>query len=192
MTSPRSALGRRFDVEQKTVKLKDGSEVLIRPMRSDDLERSFTFFQTLSKENRVYLRRDITKRHLVERRIRDMEAGEVRRIVAVVDDKIVADGALELESHGWKADMAELRLIVAHEHQNKGLGQVLAHELYAMAVDEGVREIVVRVMRPQADALTILRRIGFRDETLLPDYVKDRDGNQQDLVLLRCRLADVD
>jgi L-amino acid N-acyltransferase YncA len=177
-------------VEQKRVKLKDGSEVLIRPMASDDLDRSFAFFQTLAKEDRIYLRVDITKRHMVERRIRDMEAGEVRRIVAVVDDKIVADGALELESHGWKADMAELRLIVTHEHQNKGLGQILANELYNMAVAEGVREIVVRVMRPQREALSILRQIGFRNETVLPDYVKDRDGKLQDLVLMRCRLTD--
>ena len=34
---------------EKRTKLKDGSEVLIRPMNKDDVDRSFEFFQSLGK-----------------------------------------------------------------------------------------------------------------------------------------------
>ena len=36
----------------KTVHLKDGTEVQIRPMTRDDLDRSFTFFKELPEDDR--------------------------------------------------------------------------------------------------------------------------------------------
>ena len=105
---------------KKLVKLKDGTEVLIRPMTAADLDRSVAFFQSLPEEDRAYLRADTSKREVVERRIRVMEAGGARRLVAILDDEIVADGALELEGPGWKEDLGELRLIVTPSQKRKG------------------------------------------------------------------------
>ena len=98
---------------KKEVKLKDGTGVLIRELSKDDVDRSFAFFEALPEEDRAYLRVDVTKRELVRQRIYTMESTGIHRLVAVVDDQIVADGALELQSLGWKEHMAELRLIVA-------------------------------------------------------------------------------
>ena len=59
--------------------------------------------------------------------------------------------------------------------------------------EENVRldleQVIARVMRPQKAALSILRGIGFTDEHLLPDLAMGRDGNTQDLVLMRCQLS---
>ena len=126
-------------MDGKPVRLKDGREALIRPMTRDDLDSSFVFFQALPREDRAFLRYDVTKRAVVERRIRNMEAGKAKRIVAVVDDGIVADGALELEGHGWKEHVGELRLIVAREHQRNGLGMLMARELYHLALAADVK-----------------------------------------------------
>jgi L-amino acid N-acyltransferase YncA len=175
-------------MEEKRVQLKDGTEALIRPMKESDFEASFAFFQALPNEDRAFLRVDVTKRRLVKKRIKDIETGKVKRIVAEVDGKIVADGALELAGHGWKQHVGELRLIVARDHQRKGLGMFMARELYQIASAERLEEIVVRMMRPQDAAHSIMRRLGFRDQTLLPEYVRDRDGKLQDLILMRCHL----
>jgi len=42
----------------------------------------------------------VTRSDQVQRRIDDMLAGRVERLVALVGDEIVADGALELVGHG--------------------------------------------------------------------------------------------
>jgi len=175
-------------MEEKHVKLKDGSDVVIRPMRQDDLERSLTFFAALPREDRAFLRVDVTKRSLVEERMFDIETGSVKRIVATLGDEIIADGALELAGHGWKEHAAELRLIVARDQQRKGLGMLMARELYAQANAEHVEEIVVKMMRPQNAAHSIFGKLGFRNQTVLPEYVKDRDGKLQDMILGRCDL----
>jgi len=173
---------------ERETKLKDGTRVVIRPMRTNDLERSFAFFQALSAEDKAYLRRDVSNREVVAERIRAMESGRVKRMVAVADDRIVADAALELESRGWKEHVAELRLIVAGDYQRKGLGLSMARELYSVATEAQVEEIIVKMMRPQVAARSIFRKLGFHEETLLPDWVKDTTGHKQDLILMRCDL----
>jgi L-amino acid N-acyltransferase YncA len=170
------------------LKLKDGTEVLIRPMEPADLERSFSFFQELPAEDRAYLRRDVTKREVVERRIRTMETGTIKRLVAVVDDKIVADGALDLATHGWGERVGEIRLIIARPYQRKGLGILMARELYSLAAAEKVEEIVVSMMRPQKAARSIFRKLGFHEEVMLPEYARDIGGKRQDVVVMRCDL----
>ena len=176
---------------ETTAALKDGTEVLIRPINRDDVGRSYAFFQELPKEDRAYLRVDVTRREIVERRIRSIELGGVRRLVAMVGDKIVADGSLDLEGHGWGEQTAELRLIVARPYQHLGLGTLLARELYYLGMQRKLDRIVVRVMRPQSRAHRIMKRLGFREEFLIPEHVRDQDGNWQDLIIMRCNLDEL-
>jgi len=177
--------------EPRTVKLKDGNEVLIRGMQREDLEASFAFFRALPEENRLSLRRDLAIREVIEERIREMEEGAVKRLVAVVDDKIVADGALEFSHFGWERHLAELRLFVATPYQRKGLGMLMAGALYDLAGSSGIEEIVVKMMTTQTAALRIFHKLGFQDEVVLRNWVKDMKGARRDLVLMRRRLEDL-
>lgn len=172
----------------KIMQMKDNSEVLIREMTLDDLDRSLAFFLNLPEEDRLYLRRDVTLRESVEERIRTMDTGLINRLVAVVDDRIVADGSLELEAHEWKKHIAEIRLIVAHNYQRKGLGTLMARELYFLAASRKVEEIIVKIMEPQKGVVNIFKRFGFHQEAILPDYVKDIHGLKHDLIVMRCDL----
>ena len=178
-------------MDEKVATLKDGTEVVIRPLRDEDIERSCRFFLGLPREDREYLRGDVTQRAAVERRFRTMKEGRVRRIVAVVDDKIVAEGALELAGFDWEAHIGELRLIVWRPYQRKGLGMLMARELYLLAASEKLEQVVVAMMRPQVAAQSIFRKLGFKEETVLPDHVKDRSGRRQDLILMRCDLEEL-
>jgi len=177
--------------EPRTARLKDNKAVLIRAMKREDLEGSLTFFRTLPEEDRLSLRRDLTIPEVIEERIREMEKGAVKRLVAVADETIVADGALEFSHLGWERHVAELRLVVAPPYQRKGLGMLMAGALYDFAMSAGIEEIVVKMMASQTAALRIFRKLGFRDEVVLRDYVKDIKGTRNDLVLMRSRLEDL-
>lgn len=172
----------------KQVRLKDGSEVLIRELKTDDIDRSHAFFRELPEEDRAYLRNDVTRREVVERRIAGIESGDVIRLVAEIEDQIVADGSLEREGRGWKDHIAELRLIVARPYQKMGLGKSMARELYLLAAGKRVEEIVVKIMEPQVHALKIFKRLGFHRDAVFHDYVKDIHGAKHDLIVMRCDL----
>jgi L-amino acid N-acyltransferase YncA len=174
---------------EKVVRLKDDTEVLIRDLRDDDAEQSLAFFQALPPADRIYLRNDVTRRDVIEERIRKMRIGKILRLVAINDDdQIVADGSLESEGYSWKDHVAELRLIVAAAFQRKSLGMLLARELYLQAVSMRVEELVAKVMRPQKAALKVVERLGFKEQAVFPDYVKDIEGQKHDLIIMRCKL----
>jgi len=120
-----------------------------------------------------------------------MEEGTVKRLVAVAGETIVADGAMELSHFVWERHIAELRLLVATPYQHQGLGMLMAGALYDVAGSAGIEEIVVRMMSTQTAALRIFQKLGFRQEAVLRDYVKDMKGNRKDLVLMRCPLQDL-
>jgi RimJ/RimL family protein N-acetyltransferase len=176
---------------ERTVTLKDGRAVTIRRMRPDDVERSYAFFCALPPEDRVYLRTDVTRRELVERRTTELDPERAERVVVVHGDEIVGDGTLELQGHGWGDNVAEVRLIVARPWQRLGLGTVIARELFHLASRRRVDRIVARLMRPQFGAHRIFRRLGFHEEFLIPEHVRDQDGNWQDLIIMRCQLEEL-
>ncbi|TNF76387.1 MAG: GNAT family N-acetyltransferase [Acidobacteria bacterium] len=173
---------------KKQVELKDGREILIRPMMADDLEGSVAFFTALPEEDRAYLRRDVTNRDVVRQRFEEMESGAVQRLVAEVDGEIVADGALEISGEEWKKHLGEIRLIVARPFRRQGLGVLMTHELYDLATAARVEEIIVKLMGPQEAGRGILERLGFEHQTTIPDYVQDLGGGKQDMILMRCDL----
>ena len=171
---------------KKKLKLKDGSKVLLKPLAIEDLNKSVRFFRALPEEDRAYLRVDVTKRAIVKRRIESIKPLKIIRMVAIHDDEIVADGALEFETDTWKKHTAELRLIVAHAFQHKGLGTFLARELFSIGLSKKVEEIVVKFMKPQIRPRKIFKKLGFHQDAILHDYVRDIKGAKQDLVIMRC------
>lgn len=172
----------------KPILLKDGTEVMIRPLTRDDIDLSVAFFGDLPREDLNYLRGDPSRREVAERRIQEMESGECNRLVAIAGGKIIAEGTLMMSGRDWTAHVGELRLIVAREFQRKGLGMLMAHELYSLAARCKLEKIMVTMMRPQTGARSIFRKLGFREELVLPDHVKDRNGKYQDLIIMRCDL----
>jgi L-amino acid N-acyltransferase YncA len=175
----------------KTVRMRDGEEVIIRPMRKDDIEASYGFFKSLAPEDRTYLRSDVTKLDVIKARIKAQEEGLVRRLVVVSDKKIIADGSLELSGREWKKHQGEIRLIVATEYQQKGLGLLIARELWQLALKEKLQDIIVKIMRPQKGAIRIFKKLGFQEEAVFMDYVTDGKGKKQDLIVMRCDVNDM-
>jgi L-amino acid N-acyltransferase YncA len=175
----------------KTETLKDGNKVVIRQLTIKDLDKLMAFYRSLPPEDRKYLRVDVTKRKLVAERIRLSESGRVIRIIALFKDKIVGDGALELSGEEWRRHQGEVRVIVARPFRRKGLGMIMIRELYFLAAANNVETIVAKMMRPQKGAMTIFHRLGFHEEALLPDYVRDLSGKTQDLVVMICKLGDM-
>ena len=79
---------------KKNVRLKDDTEVLLRQLKKKDRNRLTAFFRSLPKEDRRYLRVDVTDKETIKRIIKSSKLGENTRIVALYKDKIIAHGLL--------------------------------------------------------------------------------------------------
>lgn len=176
---------------EKKETLKDGTKIIIRELHTEDLDKLMKFYSALPPEDRKYLRIDVTNKEVVEQRIELIKTGNVFRLVAFFEDEIIADGSLELSGEEWRKHQGELRAIVARPLQHKGLGMILVRELYFVAVENNVEKIVVKMMRPQISAQKIFRKLGFREEHLIPDYVQDLSGKKQDMIIMACNIKDL-
>lgn len=178
-------------MRKKKELLKDGTKVIIRDLHSDDLDKLMTFYRSLPVEDRVYLKVDVTKRKVVEQRIKLIEEGTVFRIIALHDDEIVGDGMFEISKEEWRKHQGELRVIVARPFQRKGLGMLMFRELHSLAMKKDIDKIVVKMMKPQKGAINICKKLGFHKETVIPNYVWDQADEPQDLVIMTCKPKDL-
>jgi L-amino acid N-acyltransferase YncA len=176
---------------EKTETLKDGTKVTIRNLTVEDLDRLMSFYQSLPEEDKKYLRVDVTNRNIVKQRIEFAEAGNIFRIIALKGDTIIADGALELTTEEWRRHQGELRVIVAEEFRRKGVGMIIMREVYFLAIEKKVEKVVAKMMKPQVAARTICKTLGFHEELVIPDYVKDQTGKSQDLVIMTCDIQEL-
>jgi L-amino acid N-acyltransferase YncA len=173
-----------FSMKKKEL-LKDGTEVTIKKLTLNGLDRLMEFYSELPQNDRKYFRVDVTKRDVVEQRIKQTRQGNFFRLVALQNDKIIADGNLELSVEAWRKDQGELRVIVAKNSQHKGLGTIMLRELYNLAAQNNVKTVIVKIMRPQKAARAICHKLGLLEETVIPDYVRDISGKKQDMIIMR-------
>jgi len=169
---------------QKKETLKDGTQIFIRTLTLKDLDKLMKFYRSIPETDRRYLRVDVLNKDVVTQRIKLTKTGEIVRLVALYGNKIIADGTLEFSAEEWKRHQAELRVNVAKDFKHKGLGTILLRELHYIAASERVEKVVVRFMRPQAAARNICRKLGFHEETIVPDYVRDQKGKTHDMVIM--------
>ena len=176
---------------EKIETLKDRTKIIIRKLHVNDLDRLMKFYSALSPEDRKYLRIDVTDRKSVEQRIKLAETGNVFRLAALFEDEIIAAGALELSPDEWRKHQGELRVIVARPFQHKGLGMILVREMYFLAIEKNVEQVVVKMMNPQISAQRIFQKLGFREELQIADYVRDQAGEKQNLIIMTCNIKDL-
>ncbi|UCF04849.1 MAG: GNAT family N-acetyltransferase [bacterium] len=173
-------------MKKKAEVLKDGTRVIVRNLHPDDLDSLMKFYRSIPDKDRIYLKVDVTKRKVVKQRIGLIETGRIFRIVAEHEGDIVADGALELTLEEWGKNQGEPRVIVATDFQRKGLGMIVMRELYFTAIKNNVEKIVAKIMKPQIAAQNICRKLGFQQEAIMHDYVRDQAGKPQDFVIMTC------
>jgi len=176
---------------EKIETLKDGTKVTVRELQPDDLDKLMKFYEELPLEDRKYLRFDVTDKKVVTKRLKRTESGDDIRIAALHNGEFVASGVIELSGLAWSKHQGEIRVIVARPFQHRGLGMVMIRELFFIAVQNNLEVITAMMMRPQVGAQHIFRKLGFREEMLLPDYLKDLEGITQDMIIMTCNVKDL-
>jgi L-amino acid N-acyltransferase YncA len=168
----------------KTVTLREGMTVAIRPLLSDDREEVCRFFERVPEEDRAFLKEDVINRSEIEDWL-DRIAPETETVmVAEGADRIVGTAVLRHEAHGWARHVGEIRVVADPTTRRQGLGHVLAETIFALAVRLGLEKIVAQMMTDQAGAIRVFELLGFHHEATLRNHVKDRYGRKHDLLIM--------
>lgn len=171
--------------------LKDGSKINIKNLEPSDVDKSHAFFLTFPKDQRVYFRSNVEDRNHIISRIKTCAKGNIVRRVVMYDGIIVGDGSLEIETKSWKSGEAQLRLVVHPDFIGKGIQFALAKDLYDIADDKHINKLITKFMRPQEGLLNIYQNLGFKIGGILPNYVVDHSGKEQDMMVMIATLDEL-
>lgn len=175
----------------KTVKLKNNKEVIIRHFKEEDMDMLINFFQALPLKQRMYLRIDVMKKQNILRRYGNIDHDRMYPVIALDNNKIIAEGTIFRFEFGWKRKLGEIRVVVAEDYQRLGLGSILTRELFLYAVTTDLVKVQAEVMDTQEAALAAFKRIGFKEEAVLKKHVTDRNDNRRDLIIMTLDIEDM-
>jgi len=144
--------------------IRDGSSVLIRPIRPDDRERLQAGFERLSERSR-YMRFQSPVAGLSDRQLSYLTAvdhHDHEALVGVDTDTgdLVAVARFVRVSDG----VAECAIVVADDWQGRGVGTTLLDRLVDRAREEGFERFTALLLAENTDALRLLERLGNTEE----------------------------
>ena len=149
--------------------LKDGTPVIIRPIRPEDEPAMVKFHETLS-ERSVYLRyfhlMNLEQRTTHERltRIcfidydREMALVAVRRNPETGESEILGVGRM-MKVHG--ANEGEVAVLISDNWQGRGLGRELLARLVVVGGDEKLAKLSADILPDNRDVMRICEKLGF-------------------------------
>ena len=162
--------------------LREGT-VLLRPPEPADRDAVLAFAQSLPTHDLLFLRRDITRPEEVDDWIAMVVADELATVLALRGDAVVGYAVVDRSHLEWMRHVAELRVMVSATMRGQGLGRLLTTEAFRIASEMGVEKMVAQMTTDQRTAITVFQNLGFENEAVLHQHVRDRDGKKYDLLI---------
>lgn len=162
----------------------NGKDVTLRSMTTEDGEAMLKFARGLPAHDILFMRRNITEQPGIDKWISDIRDGRVHTVIAEVDGEIGGYATIHLTELDWTRHVAELRVSVSLDLREHGLGRTLIREGFKLAVTMGVEIITSRMTPDQKAARALFEELGFRNEAVLKDHMKDQKGEYHDLLVM--------
>ena len=184
---PELSIAEALKIYPLAVELKQRSFTL-RPMVAEDGPQLLAFGSELPEHDILFMRRDITHQAGIDQWLRDLKSGHIHSVLAEDEHGIVGYSTIHLNDLEWTAHVAEMRVTTADRARGVGLGRLLTREAFNIALALGIEKIVARMTTDQTSARALFHELGFQNEALLKDHVKDRNGARHDLLLMACEV----
>ena len=161
----------------------------LRSLDMNDAKRILAFANDLPAHDLLYLRRDISKPPVVDAWLTATKEGESLSVVAERDGEMLGMSALMLDRKSWSPHVGEIRVLIAKDARGQGLGRLLIQETFALAVSNGIEKIIAQMTLDQLGARAVFEELGFQQEALLKEHVRDRNGDDHDIIIMSCNVA---
>jgi acetyltransferase len=169
--------------------LKNGREVLLRPIKPEDEPLWLEMFQSFSDESIRYRFFQILKDTPHEVRVRYCNIDYDREIAIVAEltekdrKKILGVGRLSIEPNGKSGELA---FIIGDQWQGLGLGTKMVDYVLEIAKEMGVETVYAIMLPDNYRALNLTKKMGFKLEYLDDGTVKGILDLKEELLEARC------
>jgi acetyltransferase len=158
---------RPYPVEYETKKtLKNGQEVLLRPIRPEDEHGLIAFHKELSENSirqRYFEFKSYAERVSHNRLIRICSNDFDEHLALVAQSEFLPHEILGVARliRLPEKNVADLKMILRDDYQGVGLGTLFMQELLSIAKNEGITKILAHVLMENSGMLHLLQKQGF-------------------------------
>ena len=174
----------------KEIGLRDGSRVLVRPLEDGDEQVLLDFFLGIPEDERFFLKEDVTAPRVVDRWVRERDVRRALALLAIDGSRVVADAVLVRRRGNSRSHIGEIRVVVAREYRERGLGTALIRELCDVADDAGLEKVMFELVTDrEQEAIRAAEWLGFLRVATIEGGAVDPMGHHHDVVLMAMPLG---
>ena len=174
--------------------LKNGQEVLLRPIKPEDEPMWLEMFQGFSEESIRYRFFQMLKDTPHEARVRYCNIDYDREVALVAEKvengkrKLLGVSRLSIESDGKSGEMA---FIIGDCWQGQGLGTKMVDYTLDLAKEKGVESVYAIMLQDNYRALSLTKKMGFKIDYLSDGTVKASLNLKDEDIDFRCNLQTI-
>ena len=168
---------------RNVVTLRDGAHVLLRVMTPEDEKGLQELFTHLSDEELLYFRDNVRDPEVIQRWGEDLDYDRVLPLLALVRDQIVGQATLHF-GRGPKRHLGEVRIFLAKDFRQRGLGSRMLSTVIDLARKEELQSLIAEIVIDQTRVIKAFQRLGFTLRATYEDYFMLPDGETRDVVVL--------
>ncbi len=174
----------------KQVTLRDGSEIMIRPLNRDDEQRLAEFFHGIPEDERFFLKDEVTSPSLIKQWIENLNYDRALPLAAISDGSIIGEAVLVRRRGGARSHVAEIRVTVTPSWRDKGLGTTLIRELCDVANDAELDKVLFELVDDcESNAAEAARAMGFVTAGAIEGGARDIHGHLHNVSILAMPLG---
>ncbi len=178
-----------MEIIAKEGMLKDGTVITIRPMVSEDADALVKFFKELPDDILLFVRHNVKDESVVRSWAELLDYNKVFPLVALVENKIIADVTLHRVPYGWKRHLGSVRIVVSPKYQKLGLATLMLNEIVDLAAELGLEKLWAEVPLDSRGAMAAFKNAGFSCKAVIEDLIKDKAGKNADILIMICDVA---
>jgi len=173
---------------REVVTLKDGVNVLLRPMLQEDRKHLDELFLAITEEDLHFFRHNVKDSDLLQSWCDDLNYDRVLPLLALVKDRLVGIVTLHF-FQGSRRHVGEIRLFLAKDYRKRGLGIKMSRAIIDLARKHGLKILVGEIIADQPKVIKAFEQLGFKIQCTLDDFFMFPDGDTTDVVMVTLSLA---
>ncbi len=166
---------------ERTVTLRDGRRVHIRPLQETDSGSLHGMYQSMSDDALRWSMAPYTE-ETIDRWIGNLP--NLISLVAVHGDEIIGYASVQKFTHPRLAGTGDLNIYIHQDYQGAGLGTALMVMLLNAANEQSLHRINLEVVADNETAVHLFRKFGFNVEGRRVEAYKAQDGGLYDILLM--------
>ena len=167
-----------------SLKLRDGTPVVVRPLGKRDDTRLHRFFLEVPEEERLFIKQPVFDRELVRDWCRHADFERNLPLLMLHGQKIVGEATLHQRFGGWKRHIGLVSVLTHPQYRGRDVAKILVAEQVEIARTLGLARLEAELNGERKVAIHALEQIGFQHLLRQEDYVLDMKAVTHDFVLM--------